>query len=155
MEVRSGRVFLACIGLEAKDKFSYEYDFGDDWVHDLTVEKALVSEQALPHPICMAGKRSCPPEDCGGTSGYEELLEAAPDPTHPRHKGFKDCLDDDRDPEWFRVDDVNICLKGRFAPPKLRAKAKPQEVQPKARGPYPHRQGMGSIACPDYGWGNR
>lgn len=131
-EVRSERVSLASLGLEAKDKFSYEYDFGDDWVHDITVEKALVSEETLPHPICVAGKRSCPPEDCGGTSGYEELLDAVADPTHPRHQEFKDWLDDDWDPEWFSVDYVNICLKGRFAPPKSHAEAKLQGSQSKA-----------------------
>lgn len=132
MEVRSERVSLAKLGLEAKDKFRYDYDFGDDWGHDITVEKALVSEGKLPHPICLTGKRSCPPEDCGGTSGYEELLEAVADPAHPRHQELKEWLDDDWDPEWFSVDYVNICLNGRFAPARPRTTAKPRVARGKA-----------------------
>jgi hypothetical protein len=46
-----------------KARFNYEYDFGDSWHHNILVEKILHPEQELEHPICLAGKRSRPPED--------------------------------------------------------------------------------------------
>ena len=61
--------FIQQMGLE---KFVYVYDFGDSWVHDITVE-SIDKEAVLDHPICLAGKGACPPEDCGGPWGYEEL----------------------------------------------------------------------------------
>ena len=63
--------FIQHMGLE---KFVYVYDFGDSWVHDITVEQ-IDHDANLDHPVCLAGKGACPPEDCGGPWGYEELKE--------------------------------------------------------------------------------
>lgn len=63
--------FIQHMGLE---KFVYVYDFGDSWVHDITVEN-IDREAEISHPVCLAGKSACPPEDCGGAWGYEELKE--------------------------------------------------------------------------------
>ena len=63
--------FIQHMGLE---KFVYVYDFGDSWVHDITVEQ-IDHDTNLDHPVCLAGKGACPPEDCGGPWGYEELKE--------------------------------------------------------------------------------
>ncbi len=61
------------------DKFVYLYDFGDDWVHDITLEKT--TDGALLYPKCLAGNGACPPEDCGGPIGYEIMkAEDADDP---------------------------------------------------------------------------
>ncbi len=67
------------------DRFRYVYDFGDDWEHDVVVEKVLARSEVDTVPACIAGKRACPPEDCGGSWGYEEYLTAIADPSHPRH----------------------------------------------------------------------
>jgi hypothetical protein len=131
VQVRSEKVALTSLGLEPKDKFRYEYDFGDDWVHEITVEKILTSDERLPNPVCLGGKRAGPPEDCGGTGGYEDLLDAMKDADHPRHEEFTEWLDDDWDPEWFSLDYVNICLKARFAPARSRASAKTSQPQSK------------------------
>ena len=53
---------------------AYDYDFGDDWHHEVLLEGILLKDSSVKYPICVAGKRACPPEDCGGTPGYEELL---------------------------------------------------------------------------------
>ena len=53
-----------------KFKFSYLYDFGDSWDHDILVEKVLEVDPNTDYPICIKGKRACPPEDCGGVWGY-------------------------------------------------------------------------------------
>lgn len=66
-------------------RFAYTYDFGDNWEHALVIEKSPPDVEALSRPICTAGKRRCPPEDCGGPWGYRELLEVLADPAHPEH----------------------------------------------------------------------
>jgi hypothetical protein len=49
-----------------KERFVYQYDFGDSWEHEILVEKILPIEKDLHYPICLKGNRACPPEDCGG-----------------------------------------------------------------------------------------
>ena len=96
---------------EAGEKFVYEYDFGDSWEHVILVEKILQLETGVNYPICLGGKRACPPEDCGGIWGYGDLLEAIQDPTHPEHKDMLEWLGGSFDPEEFDVDIVNQKLK--------------------------------------------
>jgi hypothetical protein len=52
-----------------KDKFLYDYDFGDSWDHELRVEKVLPYEAGKRYPVCLTSKRACPPEDYGGIWG--------------------------------------------------------------------------------------
>src|SRR5690242_10669746 len=61
-------------------RFTYLYDFGDGWTHDVEM---LGPGDATPG--CLDGHGACPPEDCGGPDGYAELLEVLADPTHPEH----------------------------------------------------------------------
>lgn len=84
------------------DKFRYVYDFGDDWDHDVHVEKILPRGEVDTVPACTAqpaGGRACPPEDCGGTWGYEEFLVAIADPSHERHAELIEWHGGDFDPE--------------------------------------------------------
>ncbi len=53
----------------------YIYDFGDYWHHEIQLEKILPREKNVNYPVCIKGKRACPPEDCGGVGGYEDLLK--------------------------------------------------------------------------------
>jgi hypothetical protein len=68
--------------------FEYEYDFGDGWRHEVLFEGCLRAERGKRYPVCVEGARACPPEDVGGTGGYEEYLEAMGDPGHERHGEF-------------------------------------------------------------------
>ena len=54
--------------------FTYIYDFGDNWVHRVTLEKLLVARPAPKKAACIEGARSGPPEDVGGPHGYMEFL---------------------------------------------------------------------------------
>ncbi len=67
-------VTLKELGLSIKDRLEYMYDFGDGWEHVLTLEKVLEAGEHQT-PVCLKGARSCPPEDCGGAWGYENLLK--------------------------------------------------------------------------------
>lgn len=88
-------------------KLIYEYDFGDGWVHEIKVEKVLDADPAVRYPRCTAGKRACPPEDCGGPYGYAELLQALKDPSHPEHEDMLEWLGDEFDPEAFDPAEIN------------------------------------------------
>lgn len=66
----------------------YVYDFGDDWVHQVVVEKVVRADRNVTYPCCVGGKRACPPEDCGGVWGYEEFLAAISDAGHPEHESM-------------------------------------------------------------------
>jgi hypothetical protein len=85
----------------AKTRIIYEYDFGDSWEHAIIVEKVLAPEPGVQYPRCLAGKRSCPPEDCGGVGGYERLLEIISDPQHDEYAEMLTWLGGPFDPEGF------------------------------------------------------
>lgn len=55
-------------------KFTYEYDFTEDWKHSIRLEKILPFDPAFQYPVCLAGKRACPPEDIGGPEVYDQFL---------------------------------------------------------------------------------
>jgi len=95
-----------------EEKFLYVYDLGDWWRHDILVEKILPREKGTRYPVCLEGSRACPPEDCGGTSGYAELLEALGDPSHEEHEAMFDWLQGDFDSEKFDIEYVNKKLGG-------------------------------------------
>jgi hypothetical protein len=92
------------------DKFFYEYDFGDSWVHEITVEKTSLPDPDVKYPICIKGKRACPPEDVGGILGYEYFLEAVNDPDHEEHDMYLDWQGFEFDPESFDIEETNLAL---------------------------------------------
>lgn len=105
------KVRLNSLNLQEKDKFIYLYDFGDNWEHTILVEKILPMDEKTQYPICLMGKRSCPPEDSGGPWCYEELLDIIKNPHHPEYEDSVDCLGEDFDPEWFEVEIINMELE--------------------------------------------
>jgi len=96
---------------EAGDKFVYEYDFGDNWEHDVLLEKILPAEANITYPRCIKGKRACPPEDVGGIWGYDDYVAAITDPTHPRHEDMIEWRGDDFDPAAFDLAEINEALR--------------------------------------------
>jgi hypothetical protein len=109
--------------VEAKE-IVYEYDFGDSWRHVIEIENlAVVAEPGVRHPVCTGGARSRPPEDCGGTSGYEELLEVLADPKHEEHASMKRWVGKRFDPESFDLAAVNRALRKVGSGPERRSRA--------------------------------
>lgn len=113
------QVTLGEVAPRAKARLVYEYDFGDSWEHDLLVEQVLdPSDGAVRLPACLAGKRACPPEDCGGVWGYERLLHVIADPDDEEHQDMREWLGEDFDPEAFDPAAVNRALhRLRFGRP--------------------------------------
>src|SRR3546814_13099988 len=73
-------------------RIDYIYDFGDYWEHELTVSDVRAGDPVTAYPRFIAGERDCPPEDCGGISGFYEMLEAKADPPHPEHADISEWL---------------------------------------------------------------
>jgi Plasmid pRiA4b ORF-3-like protein len=99
------------------DRLRYTYDFGDDWEHDIVVEAVGDVEAGVSYPRCVAGRRACPPEDCGGIWGYSDLLEVLADPAHKEHEDRLEWLGlssaAEFDPDAFDLDQVNTGLSAR------------------------------------------
>ena len=87
---------------------NYVYDFGDYWVHKVQLEQVHPVENELVYPLCLKGEKACPPEDCGGTGGYEAILEILRDSTHEQHDDIKNWLGEDFDPDHFAVQEVEF-----------------------------------------------
>lgn len=66
-------------------RFTYTYDFGDDWRHTIVVEEVVAADPMVDYPRFVEGAHRAPPEDVGGLPGFEEFLEAMADPRHPEH----------------------------------------------------------------------
>ena len=103
---------LSSVLVRPGDRMLYEYDFGDSWEHDVVLEKTLPIEKGVRYPQVIAGKRACPPEDCGGVPGYYEFLEALQDPEHPEHEEMKEWCGGDFDAEAFSVQKANVAFHG-------------------------------------------
>jgi len=97
--------------LADRDRFLYLYDFGDNWEHEVRLEKELVLDPEGRYPLCVEGKRACPPEDVGGPDGYRDFLEALGSPCHPEHEALKDRAVQDFDPDLFDRESANRRLE--------------------------------------------
>jgi len=92
--------------LRTGSKLLYRYDYGDDWQHDIKVER-IVDGRAGPELVCLDGKRAAPPEDCGGPGGYEDKLAALADPEDDEHDAAEEWFGRGFDPERFDLAGVN------------------------------------------------
>ncbi len=105
-EHRLGAVLAA-----RKAKMRWDYDFGDGWQHSIVVEAIGPANSQVTYPRCIGGRRACPPEDCGGVWGFEDLLAAIEDPAHPRHDELQDWLPIDYDPSQFDADETTEYMR--------------------------------------------
>ena len=88
-------------------RFTYTYDFGDSWDHDLRVEQRLARDPATPPIICLDGGNRCPPEDVGGSYGYAEFLKVLRNPRHEEYADMVTWAGGVFDPTTFAIDAVN------------------------------------------------
>ncbi|MEN2789959.1 plasmid pRiA4b ORF-3 family protein [Sphingomonas oligophenolica] len=93
---RDGNLFAASnIRLKALvdrgvGQFGYTYDMGDDWHHDIAIERVEPGQPGTEYPRYVGGARRCPPEDVGGIPGFENFLDAIANADHPEHQDMTD-----------------------------------------------------------------
>jgi hypothetical protein len=108
------KIKLNSLGLSKGTQFEYEYDMGDSWKHVL---KVLDTDYVPMTPGqkfgCFKGARACPPEDCGGTYGYFNLLAILEDPNHEAHEEMMEWTGGPIDPEKFDLELINRRLGRR------------------------------------------
>ena len=91
--------------------YTYLYDFGDSWEHTIEVEGLLPPSTTIAgFAHCIDGRRACPPEDCGGHPGYEELLRVISDPEDEEYESMIEWLGKKFDPDKFDVAKANKYL---------------------------------------------
>ncbi len=105
-------------------KFRYWYDFGDDWWHEITIEKRVDVNPGEPPARLIDGENACPPEDCGGPWAYAELCAALADPDNPEHEEILEWIGDDFDPAAFDPEasakQVARCVRVRAAKKRVK-----------------------------------
>ena len=91
---------------------TYEYDFGDGWTHTIAFEREMPLTKGEEYPQCVAGKNACPPDDCGGLGGYDNLQEILKDPKHEEHEDMLEwlCIDspEEFDPSRFDLSEIEF-----------------------------------------------
>lgn len=100
---------------EANHEILYLYDFGDSWEHLIAFEGEH-EKQSDKYPVCLEGKRACPPEDVGGIPGYENFVAIIKNPRHKERKELLEWVGGKYDPEEFDPKEV------KFDNPKIRWK---------------------------------
>lgn len=84
----SNNIKLSKVFRSKGQHYTYIYDFGDDWLHKITLED--IDERKAAQADCIAGKGACPPEDCGGPWGYEEFKIIMANPSHQDYEEMRD-----------------------------------------------------------------
>lgn len=95
----------------AQERFSYEYDFGDSWEHEITVMSISRMPIGVKFAVCLDGAGACPPEDCGGSGGYAELLRVLNDPSDEDYEDLSEWVGGPIDPHEFDLALVNARLQ--------------------------------------------
>lgn len=104
-------VALADLDLEHRERFNYAYHFGEGWQVDVKVEKSGPVEKGLHYPMCIAGERAGPPEDCGGVEAFHDMLACIKEPHTELGREWIDWLGPEYDPTACDLEKINKALK--------------------------------------------
>jgi hypothetical protein len=103
-----------------RSNLDYEYDFGDDWGHTITLVDAVDPIEGEAVVACLGVERACPPEDCGGIWGYVEMLESLANPEDPERESYLEWIGGRFNPNAFNLVKVNRELRRlRLVPRQL------------------------------------
>ena len=104
-------VTLADVDLAHRERFLYEYHFGEGWRVEVRVERVAPVEKRVAYPLCLAGERAGPPEDCGGVEAYHDMLACLQEPTTELGREWREWLGPDYDPARCDVAAINRALR--------------------------------------------
>jgi hypothetical protein len=112
------RVRLSQLVRHVGDLLTYVYDVGDDWEHDVVLERFVRDPGEAAALVCLGGTRACPPEDVGGTGGYSDFLAAIADPEHEEHDQCLEWVGGRFDPDGFDLEAINRALSRSVGRPR-------------------------------------
>ena len=117
--VSASRTLLRTVVPKSQPGFSfrYTYDLGDSWEHLIVLERAFEPASKTRYPLCLDGRRACPPENCGGTPGYEHLLCVLHDPDDKEYDELLEWAGADFDPEDFDPKQATTLMARKRCPP--------------------------------------
>lgn len=123
--INYGKLKLSDILYPRRKKIYYEYDFGDSWIHLITLKGVQELEEVFV-VRCIGGQRNSPPEDCGGIFGFEEILTTLSRPNSDEYKELIEWLGEDYDPLYFDLEERNYFLRrfNKISAPKKTDKSK-------------------------------
>jgi len=110
-EIDERKVKLFTLLSKIKDKFDYEYDFGDGWLHTVELQKILPFDKNQILPVCIKAKMACPPENVGGVWGYKNFLEIILDPQNEEYEEMIDWIGGKFDPDFVDLKEINAQLQ--------------------------------------------
>lgn len=91
--------------------FSYIYDLGDNWYHEIKLEAIQEEVKSTKYPVCISGAMNCPPEDCGGVYGFKEKLEILSNESHEEYEETAEWMGENYDSTAFSIESANKQLK--------------------------------------------
>jgi hypothetical protein len=104
-------VTLADLGLELHTPFGYAYHFDDGWNVEISVEKILAVKKGTRYPVCVAGERAGPPEDCGGPDAYQDMLASLKEPDTELGREWREWLGAEFDTEGCDLEKIGRALR--------------------------------------------
>lgn len=104
-------VTLADLDLAHRERFTYGYHFGDGWQVEVKVEKSGVVEKGMTYPVCTAGERAGPPEDCGGLEAFHDLLACIKEPESELGREWLEWLGPEYEPAKCDLVKINKALR--------------------------------------------
>ena len=108
--VQYGGMMIADLLKESGDRMIYRYDFGDNWQHDIELEEMTIPQEGREYRVCTEGARRCPPEDCGGVHGYQQMLQILNDPDDPEREEYLYWLGGPYEPDEWKSSLLNLSL---------------------------------------------
>ncbi len=108
------KILIKKVFNQSQARLQYIYDFGDYWRHNVLFEKYV--DEELSSPVCMEGDGACPPEDCGGIRGYQQMQRVFKQPFHPEQEEYRQWLGLETEENWndkkfdFRETNRRLCL---------------------------------------------
>jgi len=99
------KVPLSAFDFRTRERFLYEYDFGDEWLHEVRIEKRLPLDSKKTYPVCIDGKHAAPPEDFGGAQAYMQMRQELKYRSVFGDNWIDGDFDDENDPEYERSEE--------------------------------------------------
>ncbi len=104
-------ITLTDFDLTSRERLLYEYNFGGGWQVEVKVEKIVPVEKGHAYPLCLAGDRAGPPEDCGGLEAFHDMLACIKEPESDLGREWLEWLGPQYNPGLCDVEKINKNLR--------------------------------------------